>query len=53
MKFKVKNKNEKSSDIIMRLESPNLKTAIKHASIIKNLSEDQFVLLFKIEVDNG
>ena len=49
MKFKVYIKGSKNKDVIMKLESANLTSAIDYASKIKKLDRKSFTDLFTVE----
>ena len=48
MKFQVYIKRSKSKDVIMKLESANLTSAIDYASKIKKLDRKSFTNLFTV-----
>jgi hypothetical protein len=49
MKFQVYIKGSKSKDVIMKLESANLTSAIDYASKIKKLDRKAFTDLFTVK----
>ena len=49
MKFKVYIKGSKNKDVIMKLESANLTSAIDYASKIKKLDRKAFTDLFTVK----
>ena len=49
MKFKVYIKGSKNKDVIMKLESANLTSAINYTSKIKKLNRKSFTDLFTVK----